>query len=119
MKELFGSILGGIFDGPAIEPKPTIYQERRFSEREMAHMAAGGSVRYLGHTWYDASGGTTSVRSGPFFSLSEAEEGEREMGGSIARIGYRPPRWYEFWRWKECRISENMMQGYRAAKAEP
>ena len=51
--------------------------------------------------WYPKPGVTERFTVSECDSMAEAIDGLLEL---VARSKYRPPRWWEWWRWREDRL---------------
>src|SRR5678815_2329600 len=53
--------------------------------------------------WTELSGTTTRVSSG----WCDAEDDARQAAKSMAvKMGWTPPKWWQFWRWNDTRLSD-------------
>ena len=51
--------------------------------------------------WYNKNGNTTSIRGTGY---DTQEEANAAMRYTAAGFGYKPPRWWEYWRRQEPRL---------------
>lgn len=70
----------------------------------------------FGWEWHPSIGGTLSINVGPY---SDREEGNREFISYLALCGYTLPKWWEYWRWSERRLSKEERSVFIAALKEP
>ena len=71
------------------------------------------SLYAAGLTWKPSPAETVSFQSRFFASRAEADEASARI---LSAMGYREPRWHEYWRWGEMRPSENVLQKLTQAK---
>lgn len=74
---------------------------------ELEHLKRGGTLYYYSLEWRDASNSKTGLRVGPYFNR---EDGEAEFAASLHKAGYRPPKWWEYWRWGDDRPSQRVLK---------
>lgn len=53
---------------------------------------------HYGHVWYPKRGEMSKVEGGPF---ATKEECNKARDRALKAFGYRPPRWWQYWRWDE------------------
>jgi hypothetical protein len=95
------SLLGPIF-GPLLEvpPKPQFDSLATMENLELLQrqQRIGETWYYGGLTWHPKIGVTYGVKSGPFLTKEEADHTTIRQA---TLMGYKVPRWWQFWRWSE------------------
>ena len=70
------------------------------------HLAPGLTLYAQGHVWHPEPGETCRVHHAYFASPEEAKVA---LARTLALMGYSRPRWWQYWRWNERRLSSNIL----------
>jgi len=68
---------------------------------------------FYGKEWHSSPDCHSSFQIGPF---SSKDEGEAEFARVLVRMGYSEPRWWQYWRWGEHRLSPSVAAWFRQIK---
>jgi hypothetical protein len=76
-------------------------QETLQPDRAMGDLLAEhGTLYSAGMTWHPEPGHTTSFTSRYYFSHEECDQATARL---LREAGYKPPRFWQWWRWDEPR----------------
>lgn len=64
-----------------------------------------GTLYGAGFTWHPRPGETCSFQKRWYLSKDECD---RAMAETLQLMGYERPRWWQWWRWNEMKISKEV-----------
>lgn len=94
---------------------PRVSVMHTHTDDELKHLQSGGTLYSYGKTWRDSPSSESTVRLGPFM---DENEGEERFALALHNMGYREPKWWQYWRWNEWKLSETVRDRIAALEAK-